>query len=917
MKRKLLISLVSIVAILVYSQTGFAHNMLLNGKAKSFSAPNTATIRDARQLTWTNPKSGDTFYVGDSVVFRWTSENVDSILIAAKGKHDNGYFFLTVKGNPDSDNPELAPVPASQGYFGLRIPLDASEDTLVLYLFDAADTTFYTVVQPVYLKDTIPPTVESLAPNPGSVDFPATAPVSVSFSERIVAGTGQLHIKKSDGTTVADIDASKLNLQGDNFYVIPDPQLVPGQSYYIEMDAGLVKDLSGNEFAGLSGKSWSFTVATATLYFSEYIEGSSNNKALEIYNPTDHTVSLDNYMIASSYNGNDFATDSANLYYFPSGAVLRSGAVFVLANSGASSDILKVTDDTLAWDASGHVVSFNGNDARVLIRKLSNSDWAWLDVIGNGGEDPGTGWNVAGVAAATKDHTLLRKASVKMGTSDWGSSAGSNADNSQWIVEPKNYFDNIGKPTPTGNSQADIESVKLMDKDSVNVTFSTRILQDKDSVYVTVLSGTDVTQMYGDIKVSSGATITPGPDELLDFTNPLQFTVFAENGIDSTVWTIAVNVATAPSSEANIIAFSVPDAMTTLIDDSLHTVNVLLSSATNVTALKPEITVSAGATISPASGVTQDFTNPVIYTVTAQDGTTSVDWTVTVLVPVTNYVPIYDIQYTTDPSGDSPYKGQVVKTSGIITAINIYKGAQKGYFIEAAEAAWNGVYVYDPDNTSIAIGDSVQVVGTVDEYNNFTEIKTLQEFTKLGSGYTRNPVTVATGDYANEKWESVLVKFVNATCTNTDLGHGQVEVNDGSGAGILDDYLYVYDPFTLNDVYTVTGIVHYYYGAFQLDPRDANDIADVTGISNNTLAENISIYPNPGNGQFRINLNNSIKGEVRVKIMDVTGRVVYEHVFNHVMNQTLPVDISNEPSNLYFISIRDANNTVVKKFLKR
>ncbi len=448
MKRKLLISLVSIVAILIYSQTGSAHNMLLNGKAKSLSA----TVKDARQLTWTNPKPGDTYYDGDSVVFRWTSENVDSVLIAAKGKHDNGYFFLTVKGNPGSDNSVLAPVLASQGYFGLRIPPDASADTLAFYLFDAADTTFYTVVQPIYLKDTIPPTVRGLTPNPGSSDFPASAPISVVFSEDIVVGTGQLHIMKSDGTEVEDIGASKLNFQGDNFYFIPNPQLVSGQSYYIEMDAGLVKDPSGNKFAGLSGKSWSFTVATATLYFSEYVEGSSNNKALEIYNPTDHTVSLDNYMIASNYNGNSFKMDSADLYYFPKGAQLASGKVFVLANSGAVSAVLAVANDTLKYNEGGYVCAFNGNDARVLIRKLSNSDWAWIDEIGQGGVNPGTGWDVAGVTAATKDHTLLRKANVKMGTTDWGTSAGSDSTNSQWIVKPKNYFTNLGKPTPQGDT---------------------------------------------------------------------------------------------------------------------------------------------------------------------------------------------------------------------------------------------------------------------------------------------------------------------------------------------------------------------------------------------------------------------------------------------------------------------------------
>jgi len=67
----------------------------------------------------------------------------------------------------------------------------------------------------------------------------------------------------------------------------------------------------------------------------------------------------------------------------------------------------------------------------------------------------------------------------------------------------------------------------------------------------------------------------------------------------------------------------------------------------------------------------------------------------------------------------------------------------------------------------------------------------------------------------------------------------------------------------------------------------------------------------------RYTLNNVFKGNVTVRIMDITGRQVYRHVFNNVMNQMLPVDISNEPSNLYFITISDAHNTVVKKFMKR
>jgi hypothetical protein len=53
---------------------------------------------------------------------------------------------------------------------------------------------------------------------------------------------------------------------------------------------------------------------------------------------------------------------------------------------------------------------------------------------------------------------------------------------------------------------------------------------------------------------------------------------------------------------------------------------------TDLTNLVPTITVSAGATINPASGVTQNFTNPVVYTVTAEDGVTTKAWTVNVSV---------------------------------------------------------------------------------------------------------------------------------------------------------------------------------------------------------------------------------------------------------------------------------------------
>jgi len=86
------------------------------------------------------------------------------------------------------------------------------------------------------------------------------------------------------------------------------------------------------------------------------------------------------------------------------------------------------------------------------------------------------------------------------------------------------------------------------------------------------------------------------------------------------------------SSDKKITAFSfaVPQANGE-IDEKAKTISVSVPNGTDVTALVPTIAVSEKATVSPASGEAQNFTDPVIYTVTAENGSTA-DYTVTVKV---------------------------------------------------------------------------------------------------------------------------------------------------------------------------------------------------------------------------------------------------------------------------------------------
>jgi DNA/RNA endonuclease G (NUC1) len=141
------------------------------------------------------------------------------------------------------------------------------------------------------------------------------------------------------------------------------------------------------------------SAATSELFFSEYIEGSSNNKALEIYNGTGVPVDLaaGGYSVQMFFNGSPTAGLTINLT-----GTVATGDVFVVAQSLANASILAVADQT---NSSGW---FNGDDA-VVLRKGTTI----IDVIGQIGLDPGTEWGTG--LTSTADNTLRRKPTICAG----------------------------------------------------------------------------------------------------------------------------------------------------------------------------------------------------------------------------------------------------------------------------------------------------------------------------------------------------------------------------------------------------------------------------------------------------------------------------------------------------------------------
>lgn len=179
--------------------------------------------------------------------------------------------------------------------------------------------------------------------------------------------------------------------------------------------------------AGQPGPGGSTCPSAMTLFFSEYIEGSSNNKAVEIYNPLSTAYDLTHCQVRVYSNGNATPSGSVTL-----NGSLAAGDVYVLCHTGANTAIQAVCD------LQSTVINFNGDDALDVV-----CDGVTVDVIGQIGFDPGNEWAANGVS--TVNRTLRRKCGIFSGDTN-----GSDAfdPSVEWDGYPIDNVDNLGMHTP-------------------------------------------------------------------------------------------------------------------------------------------------------------------------------------------------------------------------------------------------------------------------------------------------------------------------------------------------------------------------------------------------------------------------------------------------------------------------------------
>ncbi|KAA3646076.1 MAG: T9SS C-terminal target domain-containing protein [Bacteroidetes bacterium] len=325
-----------------------------------------------------------------------------------------------------------------------------------------------------------------------------------------------------------------------------------------------------------------------------------------------------------------------------------------------------------------------------------------------------------------------------------------------------------------------------------------------------------------------------------------------------------------------------------------------------------------------------------------------------------NGMTIMDIQKTlSGSSADSPYAGDTVTVTGIVTSS--YQSGDMGYlYMQDANGTAHAGILVDGGGTavfSLMRGQEITVTGIAAEQYGFTKITALT-VTATGNTGTVNPVVIdpsdvnlfGTSNSPNlEKYESMLLRYENPMSggkvyiNNPNLNFGEYSVGSGVGATVSarvlagrqsgtsaqssldvsvvsDSAFYaanmnvpaIQAKITQN-MDALVGILYYSFNNFKLTPRNN---ADFVGFSEplvsieplvNSKVET-SIFPNPAQDRVNVSIDNNYKfNQISIQVIDVTGRVVVDQRTSLHLSS---LNLSGLEKGMYLIRVSENNELI-------
>ncbi|MCX7097190.1 MAG: ExeM/NucH family extracellular endonuclease [Methylococcales bacterium] len=509
------------------------------------------------------------------------------------------------------------------------------------------------------------------------------------------------------------------------------------------------------------------TQALADPFFSEYVEGASNSKALEIYNPGPGSLNLASCQVKMYFNG---AITPGLTHTFTSGTI-PAGGVYVLANPISSTALLNLANGVTlgtAW--------FNGDDAIEL-----TCGGVTKDIIGQIGLDPGSEWGTG--LASTQDNTISRKSTVCAGDTN-----GANAFDpaAEWTGSAIDTFSGLGSHTascalgtPTVNLSVSATAGTEAGQTAITVTATASAAVSGDQTVNLAVSGTGITST--DYALSNATITIPNGNT----SGSVTFTITDDTdieGAETATLTISspttgISLGTTTTQAIAITDNDAPVLPSLTINDvsqsegnngtQSYVFTVSLSAPAGAGGVSFDIATTDGT----ATNAAGDYISKALVGQTIAAGNSSYTFSVvvngdqnfeanetfTVNVSQVSGATLADGQalatITNDDNGcgssatkisalqgngtSSPLTGVVGTTiEGIV--VGDYQGTNtnslRGYFVQEEDAdvdgnaaTSEGIFVFEGTTpiTAVSVGDRVRVTGTPAEFFNMTQLGTV------------------------------------------------------------------------------------------------------------------------------------------------------------------------------------------------
>ena len=611
------------------------------------------------------------------------------------------------------------------------------------------------------------------------------------------------------------------------------------------------------------------------LFFSEYVEGSHNNKALEIYNPTSQTIYLGNYRIIRWSNGS--TTSDQDIRYVQSLSAVDSippNGTFVaildrrdpfgtgvdtilfadLLNFGNTYNADFYSPCYTCFNGGDRVLPFNGDDA-ITLERDTGTGYYIVDLFGLIGERPqtstggtGAGWTDTpnywdGIGAYwTKDQTLIRKRTILEGvTVNPGipyNTPGDFNPTIQWDSLPRNTFDSLGAHT--------------CDCYCITVQLASTVIADSCA------------KGNGTATVSvTGAT----PPYTYLWNDPMSQTTATASNLTAGTYTVTVtdDVGCVVSSDVTVPAIS--------------------GVAFNVIPNNPS---SCGANDGSAFVSLTNGTFPIIY-----------QWS----------------------NGDISANADSL-TAGVYTIV-----------VTDANNCKDSAFVVlsDPGAASLTVTDTIMVT-CFNESDGSVTVSTsggIPPYTFLWSnGQTDSTATaLSAGTYAVTVTDSagcvsgvivditeppeIIAQILTVTPEDfTGANNGAIDISVIGGTGS-----YNYSWSNGDTTQNITGLTA---GTYTLIITDQNNCSSdtfsfnvplATGIPELSIDKTFTVYPNPFNNYLFVNSTYVIE---LIEVYDILGQVVYSKPIRNKQN-VYRLSLNNNSAGVYFLKVRFKDGTMIAK----